>query len=226
MNPSSSRAIHQLKALSPRPSSLHHSFRNNRITPSFPSQSTSRTLTYHVQRQTQSGRIPSCSRPITQPLLCTSPSGARRFSTTRIQHTEQGEKPASTLTPEEYEQVSNRDMDILHENLEIYVEEFGPDDWEVEYSSGVMTLSLPPNGTYVINKQPPNLQIWMSSPFSGPSRFDYKTGKGWVHHRDDKIRFKELVEGELRALLVLVKQGGDDHAEGEGEGEGWQGTGL
>ncbi|WWC73814.1 iron donor protein CyaY [Kwoniella pini CBS 10737] len=140
----------------------------------------------------------------------------RNFSNSSRRYTEQGEKPASTLSPEEYEKVSERDMDTLHENLEIYVEEFGANDWEVEYSSGVMTLSLPPNGTYVINKQPPNLQIWMSSPFSGPSRFDYKTGKGWVHHRNDEVKFKELVESELKRLLE--KSGGDV--------EGWQGTGL
>lgn len=31
--------------------------------------------------------------------------------------------------------------------------------------SGVLTLSLGPHGTYVINKQPPNKEIWLSSPF-------------------------------------------------------------
>ena len=29
------------------------------------------------------------------------------------------------------------------------------------------------HGTYVINKQSPNRQIWLSSPISGPSRFDF-----------------------------------------------------
>ncbi|OCF62105.1 hypothetical protein L486_01771 [Kwoniella mangroviensis CBS 10435] len=81
-----------------------------------------------------------------------------------------------------------------------------------------MTLSLPPHGTYVINKQPPNLQIWMSSPLSGPSRFDYITSKGWVHHRDEKIVLKDLLEQELRELLR--RQGK------EGEAEEWDGTGL
>jgi frataxin len=30
--------------------------------------------------------------------------------------------------------------------------------------SGVLTLNLGTHGTYVINKQPPNKQIWLSSP--------------------------------------------------------------
>jgi len=67
-------------------------------------------------------------------------------------------------------------MDVLHERLESLVEEYSPEGsngWEVEYSSGVLTLSLGPHGTYVINKQPPNQQIWLSSPFSGPMRFSH-----------------------------------------------------
>jgi hypothetical protein len=35
---------------------------------------------------------------------------------------------------------------------------------DVEYSMGVLTLRLGPHGTYVLNKQPPNRQIWFSSP--------------------------------------------------------------
>jgi hypothetical protein len=38
---------------------------------------------------------------------------------------------------------------------------------QVVGQSGVLTLILGDNGTYVINKQPPNKQIWLSS----PSRF-------------------------------------------------------
>ena len=30
--------------------------------------------------------------------------------------------------------------------------------------SGVLTVRLGDNGTYVLNKQPPNKQIWLSSP--------------------------------------------------------------
>lgn len=59
-----------------------------------------------------------------------------------------------------------------------------------------MTVKIPGKGTYVINKQPPNKQIWLSSPVSGPKRFDYvvtnegqedkqDTGAGeWVYLRD------------------------------------------
>jgi frataxin len=72
----------------------------------------------------------------------------------------------------------------------------------------VLTLKFPPNGTYVINKQPPNKQIWLSSPITGPKRYDYAvwsegqdskegTGAGaWVYLRDGTT-LGELLETEL-----------------------------
>ena len=60
----------------------------------------------------------------------------------------------------------------------------------------MLNFVFPPLGTYVINKQPPNKQIWLSSPISGPKRYDYvvlsegqdsKEGTGagdWVYLRD------------------------------------------
>ena len=62
--------------------------------------------------------------------------------------------------------------------------------------AGVLNLKFPPNGQYVLNKQPPNKQIWLSSPITGPKRFDFviasegqdaKEGTGagdWVYLRD------------------------------------------
>ena len=72
----------------------------------------------------------------------------------------------------------------------------------------MLNISFPPVGTYVLNKQPPNKQIWLSSPTSGPKRFDYvvsgesmneKEGSGsydWVYLRDG-TRLSELLRKEL-----------------------------
>lgn len=43
----------------------------------------------------------------------------------------------------------------------------------------MLNVTFPPAGTYVLNKQPPNKQIWLSSPITGPKRFD------WVVKGDD-----------------------------------------
>lgn len=69
------------------------------------------------------------------------------------------------LSIEEYHSLSNSYIDTLVTILEQLQEERA--DVDCEYSAGVLTLYFPPNGTYVLNKQPPNKQIWLSSPVSG-----------------------------------------------------------
>jgi frataxin len=73
---------------------------------------------------------------------------------------------------------------------------------------------MPNIGTYVINKQPPNKQIWLSSPTSGPKRYDWVldgegmhekegTGQGdWVYLRDG-TSLTELLRKELGVSLDL-----------------------
>jgi frataxin len=58
-----------------------------------------------------------------------------------------------------------------------------------------LTLSTP-LGTYVLNKQPPNRQIWISSPVSGPKRYDWVLVKG--EGQDQKEGTGIDVEGDLR----------------------------
>lgn len=65
----------------------------------------------------------------------------------------------------------------------------------------------------MINKQPPNKQIWLSSPVSGPKRYDYviigdgqnqKEGTGlgdWVYLRDGSTLSGLLME-ELNVDVI------------------------
>lgn len=64
-------------------------------------------------------------------------------------------------------------------------------------------MILPPNGTYVVNKQPPNKQIWLSSPLSGPKRYDYVDGK-WTYLRDNST-LGQLLKDETK--LVTQEKG-------------------
>jgi len=73
-----------------------------------------------------------------------------------------------------------------------------------------MTL-ITPRGTYVINKQPPNQQIWISSPLSGPARFGYSPDGVWVHHRRNGVTLGGVLDQELKEV--------------SGETD-WEGTGL
>ena len=56
----------------------------------------------------------------------------------------------------------------------------------------------------MINKQAPNRQIWVSSPFSGPLRYDYDAReKKWVYARDGSALHERLRD-------ELVAAGGAD----------------
>ena len=71
-----------------------------------------------------------------------------------------------------FESTSDETLESLCEHLETIIDDNPKlSEADVTLASGVLTLVLPnPFGTYVINKQSPNKQIWLSSPQSGPFR--------------------------------------------------------
>ncbi|KAF8252489.1 Frataxin [Wilcoxina mikolae CBS 423.85] len=99
------------------------------------------------------------------------------------------------LTAPEYTKLSDATMEAVYEALDLYAEEH--DGVDVDYSSGVITF-VTASGTYVFNKQPPNKQIWLSSPVSGPFQyaFDRET-KEWVDIRGSGDTLKGLVSREI-----------------------------
>ncbi|KAK3721696.1 Mitochondrial matrix iron chaperone [Vermiconidia calcicola] len=114
------------------------------------------------------------------------------------------------ISDDEYALRSDEYMNAVYERAEEMQD--AREDVEVEYAAGVLNITLPPNGTYVINKQPPNKQIWLSSPLSGPKRYDWvmdgegmheKEGGGqgnWVYLRDG-TKLTELLRKEVGITL-------------------------
>lgn len=74
------------------------------------------------------------------------------------------EQRETYLDEAQYHHEADHTLDILCEELERLVEDAGIDDADIELSQGVLTLKLGSLGTYVINKQTPNKQLWLSSP--------------------------------------------------------------
>ncbi len=71
---------------------------------------------------------------------------------------------------------------------------------EIEQSSGMLTIDLPSGKQFVINRQIPTQQIWLSSPLSGGLRFDYdEDEKIWV--LKDGRRLDTLLKADLEMLL-------------------------
>ncbi|VDM36000.1 unnamed protein product [Hydatigera taeniaeformis] len=75
-------------------------------------------------------------------------------------------------------------------------------DYDVSYSDGVLTINFGPrHGTYVLNKQTPNKQIWLSSPKSGPKRYDYDLSRGSWTYRHDQSDLFNLLSSEISEIL-------------------------
>lgn len=108
-------------------------------------------------------------------------------------------KASEAEEEEAYHHAADQTMDTLLEDLEAVIEERELEEADLEYGQGVMTLKLGDPGTYVINKQAPNREIWMSSPISGPVRYGL-SDKRWVYRRDGHILHDRLEE-ELGKLL-------------------------
>ncbi|KAI8470984.1 MAG: frataxin [Monoraphidium minutum] len=99
-----------------------------------------------------------------------------------------------------FHRAADADLELLQERLEVFIEDQDVEGGDVEYSSGVLTVKLGRHGTYVINKQTPNRQIWLSSPVSGPFRYDYAGPHRWVYARDGREMHQQL-DAELTQLL-------------------------
>lgn len=77
--------------------------------------------------------------------------------------------------------------------------------------SGVMSLTINDLGTYVINKQPPNKQIWLSSPISGPKRYDWVVISEGQSQKQDTARadWIYLRDGSTLSELLRAETGAD-----------------
>ncbi|OWB55909.1 hypothetical protein B5S28_g1796 [[Candida] boidinii] len=90
------------------------------------------------------------------------------------------------LSLDDYHVHADETLELMYNDLdEFFVDRDLPH--EVEENVSV--------GEYFINKQPPNKQIWLSSPISGPKRFDYLDGE-WTCLRDN-TKLKDIIQDEV-----------------------------
>ncbi|KAK0948506.1 Mitochondrial matrix iron chaperone [Friedmanniomyces endolithicus] len=190
-----------------------------------------RTTSRSLTRRCQTPSFVISTQTYIPRVLRSAPS-ARCFSVTRrsqagiMPHTEEPEAPDlephheagahADLSDEEYHLHADRYMETLQEKAEELQE--GREDVEVDHAAGVLSITLPPNGTYIVNKQPTNKQIWLSSPLSGPKRYDWvvsgesmhqKEGGGvgdWVYIRDG-TRLSALLRKEIGVSVDLSEDG-------------------
>lgn len=123
-----------------------------------------------------------------------------RFSTRNYAVVDRSGQPVESkiddISVGEYDKISNIYLEDLGDEIDIIAEDYPEVDFDL--SQGVLTLNTS-KGTYVINRQPPNKQIWLSSPLTGPNRYDLVGGK-WTSLRDDG-KLSELLLRELSDIL-------------------------
>eukprot|EP00834_Sanchytrium_tribonematis_P008718 NODE_1137_length_2056_cov_0.948901.p2 type:complete len:150 gc:universal NODE_1137_length_2056_cov_0.948901:1854-1405(-) len=98
------------------------------------------------------------------------------------------------LTADQYHRLSDQYLNHLSEILEEHGESL--DDFTSDFHDGILSFNIS-NYNYVLNKQPPNKQIWWSSPISGPLRFDFN-GQMWENKNN--VILGELLEKEWKQL--------------------------
>ncbi len=119
-------------------------------------------------------------------------------------------------TESEFHQNVDDTLYTIQDTLEAYLEDNNIQllSFEINYASGVLTISLPPHGTWVLNKQTPNEQIWWSSPISGPRRFEYYSSSScgggdndngsngkWVWTKDENVTLGQALKSEIVQLF-------------------------
>lgn len=104
----------------------------------------------------------------------------------------------------EYHSIADETLEDIQDAVEMALEDEGVEEFDVTYASGVLTMVLPPNGTYVLNKQTPNRQIWWSSPKTGPRRYEYEGGE-WVFTRDESqsTSLEQTLKDEIHEIYGI-----------------------
>ncbi|KIX99575.1 uncharacterized protein Z520_05151 [Fonsecaea multimorphosa CBS 102226] len=136
---------------------------------------------------------------------------------------------AAQISDSEYHEIADQYLNTLVLAMEELAES-NSEGIEAEFSAGVLTITHPKHGTYVINKQPPNKQIWLSSPVSGPKRYDWvvpgdsqhekadstvdlgddgQSGGKWIYLRDGS-NLSDLIKKELG---VELRHGGESESD-------------
>lgn len=122
----------------------------------------------------------------------------------------------SNTTAGEFEKELNNFMDCLVHLLESH--RFDSHNLDINLADGVLSVASTQHGTWVLNKHTPTRQIWLSSPVSGPRKYNFHSehssadgavGSGWRGERDTneqlKARILEEWENTFKVKIDPVK---------------------
>ncbi|KAK1388971.1 hypothetical protein POM88_017149 [Heracleum sosnowskyi] len=163
-----------------------------------------------LPRTQKSPLSPGLSSPTSRSLLLSRPqyllesSNCYPTSTSYVSRSFCSSGPSGlTVVEDEFHKLADSTIHHLLEKIEEFGDSMDIDGFDIDYGNQVLTVKFGNLGTYVLNKQTPNRQIWMSSPVSGPSRFDWdRNAQAWVYRRTKNYLF-EILESELEQLCAV-----------------------
>ncbi|MBC8269950.1 MAG: iron donor protein CyaY [Rhodospirillaceae bacterium] len=87
----------------------------------------------------------------------------------------------------------------LHDIFEQIDDALG-DIMDVDFEAGIVNIELENGSQYVINKQAPNLEIWLSSPVSGAKHFYFDEQQdSWIDTRTGE-KLYDLLSNEMTSV--------------------------
>ncbi|XP_045799108.1 frataxin, mitochondrial isoform X2 [Trifolium pratense] len=98
-------------------------------------------------------------------------TSSRNFCSQKSNLVDQFHGPApidysSLLQEGDFHRLAESTIHNLQEKFEDYGDSIDLDGFDIDYGNDVLTVKLGELGTYVLNKQTPNRQLWLSSPLS------------------------------------------------------------
>ncbi|XGW08789.1 hypothetical protein V3C99_011252 [Haemonchus contortus] len=107
----------------------------------------------------------------------------------------------SAVSQADYEKAAEESLERLSDYLDTLPDQLQVSpDYDVTNAMGVLTVVISKKiGTYVINKQSPNRQLWLSSPISGPKRYDLVDHR-WIYSHDNEA-LDTLLTREFRKIF-------------------------
>ncbi len=107
-----------------------------------------------------------------------------------------------SISPERYLKEVDHTLNVINDELESYELEITDN---LTLADGVLKVQFKGNKNYVLNIQRPNKQIWLSSPLSGPQRFEFREESNtWRNVRNDK-ELLQILNEEINNILVENK---------------------
>jgi frataxin len=109
----------------------------------------------------------------------------------------------SMLTESQFHHYADITLSTLYTQLEDAFDCHALED--LELSGGILTITLPDDRTFIVNKHAASSELWLASPISGGHHFAYDMSTAtWINARGDSLSTL-LAQELLQAASITMK---------------------